>query len=72
MSQQQAQINALEHLVVALFKELDVRTGIPYTPIVATAKASILGSNGPGGPEQKAEAVQYLEHLETMLKATRR
>jgi len=63
----QAQVDALEHLVIALFKELDVRTGLPLTPIVNAAKASIFDSEGSGGPEQKVAAAQYLEHLASRL-----
>ncbi len=63
MSQQQAQIDALEHLVVALYKELRTKTDITLTPVIEAAKASALGADGGGGPVQKGEAVQYLEHL---------
>lgn len=63
MSQQQAQIDALEHLLVALYKELRTKTDISLTPVIEAAKASAFGSDGAGGPEQKAAAVQYLEHL---------
>ena len=63
MSQQQAQIDALEHLVVALYKELRAKTDISLVPVIDAAKASALDSGSAGGPEQKAAAVQYLEHL---------
>lgn len=63
MSQQQAQIDALEHLVVALYKELRAKTDISLKPVIDEAKASALGSDGAGGTDQKTAAVQYLEHL---------
>lgn len=63
MSHQQAQIEALEHLVVALFKELRGKTDIRLSPVIDAARASILGSDGSGGPEQKSDAVNYLESL---------
>jgi hypothetical protein len=63
MSQQQAQIDALEHLVVALYKELRTKTDVSLAPVIDAAKASALGSDGAGGPEQKTAAAKYLEHL---------
>jgi len=72
MSQQQAQIDALEHLVVALFKELRTKTDIALTPVIEAAKESAMGSDGGGGPEQKGAAVEYLEHLAWRLGKTGR
>jgi hypothetical protein len=67
---QQAQIDALEHLVIALFKELDSRSKIPIAPIINAARASVFDSEGSGGPAQKAEAAEYLEHLGFRLSRT--
>ncbi|WP_176509413.1 MULTISPECIES: hypothetical protein [Pseudomonas] len=72
MSNQQAQIEALEHFVLALFKELDQKHGLPLSRIVDSAKSSVLGSDGAGGPEQKSAAVQYLDSLGFRLGTTRR
>jgi len=63
MNHQQSQVDALEHLVVALIKELRARQGVPLDPIISAAKASIFDSDGPGGPEQKSQAANYLESL---------
>jgi hypothetical protein len=63
MSQQQAQIDALEHLVVALYKELRAKTDISLLPVINAAKASALDSEGAGGPDQKTAVAEYLEHL---------
>jgi hypothetical protein len=63
MRQQQAQIDALEHLVVALYKELRAKTDIGLVPVINAAKASAMGSESAGDPAHKAAAVQYLEHL---------
>lgn len=63
MSQQQAQIEALEHLVVALVKELGIRNGLPLSSVIGKAKTSLFDSDGPGGPQQKEQAVNYLESL---------
>ncbi len=59
----QARIDALEYLVVALIKELKVRSGLPGAALFDSAKVSLLDSDGPGGPSQKAAAVQALEYL---------
>ena len=48
MRNQQAQIEALEHFVLVVFKELDQKHGLPLSRIVDSAKSSVLSSQGAG------------------------
>lgn len=59
----QAQIDAIEHLLVALLKSSKMT--LPTDPIFSDAHASLMGSDGPGGPSQKAEAAEYLKYLKS-------
>ena len=61
----QAQVDALEHLLLAILRTSAV--SIPLPVIFEKAQSSILGSDGPGGPQQKSEAVEYLNHLKRQL-----
>lgn len=56
----QAQIDALEHLLIAV---LNSTPGAPKKHLLETAQGSLLGSDGPGGPVQKSEAVDYLNYI---------
>lgn len=58
----QAQIDALEHLLIALLNS-GITTDIPKSHLLEKAQASILGDNGPGGPEQKSDALDYLNFI---------
>lgn len=61
----QAQIEAVEHLLLAVLKrsKISLQSDLAFED----AYASLLGSDGPGGPEQKSEAVEYLTHLKSRL-----
>lgn len=63
----QAQVEALEHLLVAVLNS-SISTGVPKDYLLEKAQASLLGSDGPGGPEQKSEAVDYLRHIASKLR----
>lgn len=60
---QQAQIDALEHLVMAMLKRNGLTLSTTY--VFQDAEASIMGSDGPPGAMQKTEAVDYLAHLKS-------
>ena len=62
MSQQQAQLDALEHLLIGLLKTSAV--SIPHSAVFAKAKESLAGENGPPGTTEKTAAREYLEHLQ--------
>jgi len=61
-----ARLAALEHLVIALLKEQSLRAGHPPEAVFNIAAGSIMGSNGPGGPKEKAEARKALENIQLM------
>lgn len=61
----QAQIDALEHLLIAV---LSSTPGAPKKHLIETAQGSLLGSDGPGGPEQKTEAVDYLKYIASRIR----
>lgn len=63
---QQAQIDALEHLLLAVLKRSKM-TLVAET-VFEDAKSSIMGSDGPGGPERKTKAAEYLKHLELQVR----
>lgn len=60
----QAQIDALEHLLIAV---LNSTPGAPKGYLIKQAQGSLLGSDGPGGPDQKSEAVNHLNYIATRL-----
>lgn len=57
----QAQVDALEHLLIAIFRKN--RMSLLAEPAFEAALSSIMGSDGPGGPEQKGAAAEYLNEL---------
>ncbi|WP_349569475.1 hypothetical protein [Azotobacter salinestris] len=63
---QQARIDALEHLLIAVLK-LSKITLVVDTAF-ENAHSSIMGSDGPGGPAEKTKAVEYLNYLKSQLK----
>lgn len=62
----QAQIDALEHLLIAVLKS-SVTNGVPLQDFFDRAHSSLLGSDGPGGPKEKSAAVDYLNHIKSQL-----
>ena len=66
MSLQQAQIDAVESLLIALLKNNQMSTATPK--VFADAHSRIMSENGPSGTAEKTEAASYLEHLKTVLK----
>jgi hypothetical protein len=63
---QQAQIDALEHLVLTLIRKNP--TGIVLNNLFEGAQASVMSEKNPSGSEFKSEACSYLEHLKTTWK----
>ncbi|MBP1086057.1 MULTISPECIES: hypothetical protein [Pseudomonas] len=61
----QAQIDALEHLLMAVLKSSPMTMN--SFKAFENAQSSLLGSNGPGGPNEKSAAVDYLSHLKSQL-----
>lgn len=61
----QAQIDAVEHLLMALLKSREMN--MTAYKVFDEALGSIMGSDGPGGITQKTEAADYLSHLKTQL-----
>lgn len=60
---QQAQIDALEHLVLSLVKNA-VRNGRTLDGLFEDAHGSVMSEKGPSGAVQKSEAAEYLlKHL---------
>lgn len=63
---QQAQIDALEHLVIALLKSQTL--GMEAYKAFDKAQATLFSEDGPPGTTQKTEAAEYLAHLKLKLK----
>lgn len=63
----QAQVEAIEHLLIAVLKS-SISNGVPKHYLIEKAQASLMGSDGPGGPEQKTAAVEYLQHIASRLR----
>ncbi len=63
---QQAQIDALEHLVLTLIKKN--RSSLSTAELFADAKASVMSERNASGTDYKSESHKYLEHLETTWK----
>lgn len=62
---QQAQIDALEHLLIAVLKKNKMT--LQTESIFESAHGSIFGSDGPPGTTEKTAAASYLEHLKLKL-----
>jgi hypothetical protein len=62
----QAQIDAVENLLIAALKQNQVT--LPANPIFDAALSSIMGSDGPGGPKEKSQAAEYLNYLKSKIK----
>ncbi|RMO51142.1 hypothetical protein ALQ40_00459 [Pseudomonas syringae] len=60
----QAQVDALEHLLIAV---LNSSSGAPKDYLIEKAQGTLLGIDGPGGPEQKSEAVKHLKYIASRL-----
>jgi hypothetical protein len=63
---QQAQIDALEHLVMTLIKKN--RSSLSVSDLFEDAGASVMSERNASGNEFKSEAKSYLEHLKTIWK----
>jgi len=61
---QQAQIDALEHLVLTLIKKNGM--GFVTTDLFEDAKASVMSEKNASGTSEKTEAVAYLDHLKVV------
>ena len=57
----QAQIDALEHLLIAILKKSKMTLQVDSA--FEAALSSIMGSDGPGGPAEKSAATDYLGDL---------
>lgn len=57
----QAQVDALEHLLIAILRKN--RINLPAEPAFEAALGSIMGSDGPGRPDLKGAAAEYLHYL---------
>jgi len=60
---QQAQIDALEHLLMAVLRT-NVMT-LNVGKVFEEAESSIMSSDGPPSAEQKTKATEYLAHLKS-------
>lgn len=58
-----SRVAALEHLFAAVLKEAK-KKGIDVDQLFERANSSLFGSDGPGGPDQKSEAADYLKELQ--------
>lgn len=58
----QAQIDALEHLLLAVLKS-SIINGVEPDYLLGKARDSIMGENGPAGTTEKSNAAEYLNHL---------
>ena len=62
-----AKIEALEYSFLALLGEVKKRHGIEPEWIFDKAEGAIMGSNGPGDPAHKVEAMEALKNLKSLL-----
>lgn len=62
----QAQIDAVEHLLISMLKR--AKMTLQADQVFDDARASVMGSDGPGGNQEKTAAYKYLEHLQLQLK----
>ncbi|KRV64201.1 hypothetical protein [Pseudomonas citronellolis] len=61
----QAQIDAVEHLLMAVLRRSKI--SLLAENAFEDALASIMESTGPGGTREKTEAADYLKHLRASL-----
>lgn len=57
----ESRVEALEHLVAALLKKNPMT--LNKQSVFEDAHASIMGSNGPGGPNKKTAAAEALRYI---------
>ncbi len=62
----QAQIDALQHLLLAVLNS--GLTTVPRASLFEQAQGSIMGSNGPSGPDQKSLAMDYLQFIQSQVR----
>lgn len=67
---QQAQIDALEHLLMAVLRTNGMTLNVGKA--FESAAESIMGSDGPPDHKGKTEAMNYLAHLKSPFKPDRR
>jgi hypothetical protein len=65
MDQQQAQIDAVESLLIALLKSNQM--SLVAFKVFENAHARIMSENGPPGTTEKSAAADYLNSLKTLL-----
>ncbi|WP_081783922.1 hypothetical protein [Pseudomonas fulva] len=65
MSQLQAQLDAIEHLLMAVLRTSG--SSIPSTVVFRNAESSLAGADGPPGTDEKTAARNYLDHLKKQL-----
>ncbi|SDJ40258.1 hypothetical protein [Pseudomonas abietaniphila] len=65
MSQQQAQIDAVESLLIALLKNNQM--SFVSHKVFDDAHSRIMSEDGPPGTSEKTAAADYLGHLKTLL-----
>lgn len=63
---QQTQVDALEHLLLAVLKRNKMTLVIDR--VFEDAESSLMGSDGPGGTTEKTKSVEYLNRLKLQLK----
>lgn len=66
MSLNQAQVDAVEHLLMAFLKRSENAQIV--AKVYEDAYASIMGSEGPAGIEEKEAALEHLNNLRLQLK----
>ena len=62
-----AQVDAIEHLLIAVLNS-SISNGVPKEDLLERANSSLFDSDGPGGPEQKTEAAEYLKYIGSRLR----
>jgi hypothetical protein len=63
----QAQIDAIEQLLMAFLKGYQFRVDVETA--FTKADAALMGSDGPPGTTEKTQAANYLAHLKLQLKS---
>jgi hypothetical protein len=62
----QAQIDAVEQLLIALLKAPEMN--YVSSKVFENAKSALMGSDGPPGTTEKTQALNYLAHLRLQLR----